>query len=197
MKRLGFLLSIVFLLGISSVPILAGLKVASSEAFFVSLPEAGKISIQIPAKWQHSVVQPEAAKPATATIKITAPDDFPLQLSITIFDMSNPLNEEGRKTLVEKTLTESLEPLAKDSVEKKVNPRPLPTKLGAGAYAVITDASLVGKDPLPKDNFLKATSGHIISGKCVVVFMVLSNETESEQYREAMKIVTEGLTGEE
>jgi hypothetical protein len=201
MKRLGFLLFAICLLGISLAPISAGMKAATADTFFVSLPEAGQISVRVPAKWQASLASVDkadtAGKPASASVKINAPDDFPLSMMVTIIDLAVPGNERLRKTLAEKNLTESLAEPAKESVEKKVNVQPLETKLGPGAYAVITDASLVGKDPLPKDDFLKATSGQIVSKRCIVLFTIFSHETESEQYRQAMKIISEGLAGGE
>jgi len=169
----------------------------TAGAFSVPFASAGTLAIRPPDRWKHTVVQRTTSDPATAmaTVTVTAPDNFSVTLMITLIEFPKPLDPKQRVALAERKVSESMAGLAaSQSVEKKVTLRPLTSKLGAGSYAVITDASLVGISPIPEGKFLNVSHGVVLADKLLVEFTVLSNNTDSQQYRQALQIITDGLS---
>src|SRR4051812_40800724 len=64
---------------------------------------------------------------------------------------------------------------AEGSVEKGYDFKPLEPRHGSGTYCAFTDASLVGKLPAPKGEFLHITQGVKVAPGWILIFTVLSN----------------------
>lgn len=82
---------------------------------------------------------------------------------------------------------------AEGSVEKGYDFKPLEPRHGTGTFCSFTDASLVGKLPVPRGEFLHITQGVKVSPGWVIVFTVLSNDTDSKEYQTALKLVKESF----
>lgn len=96
----------------------------------------------------------------------------------------------GRKEV----MVQSFRHLVADSVEKAMQFEELEPRSGAGTYCVLTDASLAGKTVLPPGEYLQSTNGIKSWHGCFAVFTLLSQNTTSDDYRVAMKILRESLT---
>ena len=82
---------------------------------------------------------------------------------------------------------------AEGSVEKGFDFKPLEPRHGTGTYCSFTDSSLIGKLPVPRGEFLHITQGVKVWSGWVLVFTVLSNDTESKEYQTALKLVKESF----
>ncbi len=82
---------------------------------------------------------------------------------------------------------------AEGSIEKGYAFKPLEPHRGSGTYCAFTDASLIGKQPVPKGEYLHITQGVKVSSGWVLVFTVLSNDTTSKEYQTALKLVKESF----
>ena len=82
---------------------------------------------------------------------------------------------------------------AEGSVEKGYDFKPLEPHHGSGIYCAFTDASLIGKQPVPRGEFLHITQGVKVSSGWVLVFTVLSNDITSKEYQTALKLVKDSF----
>jgi hypothetical protein len=79
------------------------------------------------------------------------------------------------------------------STEKAMQFEELEPRTGAGTYCVFTDTNLVGKTTLPPGEYLHLTAGLKAWPGAVAVFRLFSNETKSDAYQAAMKLLRESL----
>ncbi len=82
---------------------------------------------------------------------------------------------------------------AEGSVEKGYDFKALEPRRGTGTYCSFTDASLVGRQPIPKGEFLHVTTGVKVWSGCVLIFTVLSNDVDSKEYQTVLKLVKESF----
>ncbi len=82
---------------------------------------------------------------------------------------------------------------AEGSVEKSYEFKALDPRRGSGTYCSFTDASLVGRQPYPKGEFLHVTTGVKAWSGCALIFTVLSNDTTSKEYLTALKLLKESF----
>jgi hypothetical protein len=82
---------------------------------------------------------------------------------------------------------------AESSVEKGYEFRALEPRKGNGTYCSFTDATLAGRLPIPKGEFLHVTTGVKVWNGCVLIFTVLSNDVTSKEYQTALKLVKESF----
>ena len=82
---------------------------------------------------------------------------------------------------------------AEGSVEKGYDFKALEPHQGSGTYCSFTDASLVGRLPVPRGEFLHITQGVKCSSGWVLVFTLLSNDTDSREYHAALKLLKESF----
>jgi hypothetical protein len=82
---------------------------------------------------------------------------------------------------------------AEGSVEMNYDFKNLKPRTGSGLYCVFTDASLVRKLPLPPGEYLKVTSGVKAWSGCFLLFTLLSDNTTSEEYQTALRLVQESF----
>lgn len=121
------------------------------------------------------------------SVRITDPkQEFNLQISF----LPDPEARLAIPRVRKEFMAESFEWLVESSVERAMQFEEFPTATDHCTYCVFTDASLVGKKDLPRDEYLKATVGIKAWSKCGAIFTLLSNDTQSEAYRAALKIIT-------
>jgi hypothetical protein len=113
-----------------------------------------------------------------------------LQISFVPDPESECATPRGRKEV----MVQSFRHLVADSVEKAMQFEELEPRSGAGTYCVLTDATLVGKASLPPGEYLQSTNGIKSWRGCFAIFTLLSQNTTSDDYRAAMKILRESLT---
>lgn len=82
---------------------------------------------------------------------------------------------------------------AEGSVEKSYDFKALAPRRGSGTYCSFTDATLAGRRPIPKGEFLHVTTGVKAWTGCALIFTVLSNDLDSKEYQTALKLVKESF----
>jgi len=97
-------------------------------------------------------------------------------------------NRLASQSAVEEEMKRAFAGLLKSAVEKEFKFTFAKTVDGIEGHMVFTDKSLVGK-PLPKDDRRLATSGIRRWPGVFMLFTVLSNQTESDAYKAAMRLV--------
>jgi len=124
------------------------------------------------------------------TTKLTdSKETIILQISFLPDENSAFATSRGRKEF----MVESFQPYVEGSVEKAMQFEELEPRSGGGTYCVFTDANLVGKTNFPSGEFLNSTTGVKTWKGCVAVFTLLSNNTTSEEYRTALRLLRESL----
>lgn len=104
------------------------------------------------------------------------------------------LNDECSTTRGRKEfMVQSFQQYVTGSVEQGMRFEELDPGAGAGTYCVFTDSSLVGKDKIPKGEYLNSTAGIKAWGGCLAIFTLFSNDTKSDEYRTIMKLLRESV----
>lgn len=159
-----------------------------AQTISVSIPKGDKLAIHLPAGWQQRVVQPSADLPPT--VKINTPDET-LSLQITLIPDIN-----GRFTTkedVNRVVSEANEQYVAGSVEQRLTLEQIPSTHGHGCYSVFTDASLAKVTKPAKGQYRIVTTGIFVIGKEAAAFTLLSNDTKSPEYKQALQVVFDGL----
>ncbi|MCX6952155.1 MAG: hypothetical protein NTV51_08305 [Verrucomicrobia bacterium] len=124
------------------------------------------------------------------TARLNDPKDkVSLQISFLPDSEGEYATARGRKELMVK----SFQQLVSGSVEQAMQFEELEPRSGAGTYCIFTDSALVGKTKYPPGEYLNSTAGIKSWRGCFVVFTLLSNDTKSDEYRAAMKVLRDSL----
>ena len=183
LTRLFLLLSIGIFLGTTLS------RADDAQTVTVTVPKGDKLAIRIPAAWQQSVIQPKPELPPT--VKLTTVANT-VSLQITFVP-----DTEGRfvtKESVDQAATEGNQQYVAGSVEKSISLTQLVSNSVRGCYATFTDADLAGVTAPKNGQFRIAVSGVFVIKKQVAAFTLLSNNTTSAEYQQALKIVTDGIS---
>lgn len=162
-----------------------------SQTISVSLPQGDKLAIRLPAGWQQLIIQPSPDLPQT--VKIHPPDET-LSLQITLVPDIN-----GRfttKEIVDRVVSEANEQYVSGSVEQRLTLEQIPSTHGHGCYSVFTDAGLAKVAKPAKGQYRIVTTGIFVIGKEAAAFTLLSNDTKSPDYKQALQIIFEEMTVE-
>jgi hypothetical protein len=162
-----------------------------SSTFTVDIPHGDKITITLPPKWDHSV----APVPTNQRTLMTADEKMKVSLQITF--MPDIFPKDAKPEDVDRLVKIGDEHYVAGSVEKKLKLVPMKSKFGFGSYATFTDASLANLKQIPPKKYLHVASGIFLVGRNAAVFTVLSNDTDSEEYKQALKVVSEGMSANE
>ncbi len=160
-----------------------------AQTVTVTVPKGDKIAIRIPAAWQQTVIQPTPELPPT--VKITTATNT-VSLQITFIP-----DTEGRfatKDSVDRVATEGNQQYVAGSVEKRLSLTQLVSNSVRGCYATFTDADLAGVTAPKNGQFRNVASGVFVIKKQIAPFTLLSNDKTSDEYRQALQIVTEGIS---
>jgi len=158
---------------------------AREEAIFVF--ENRKLTIAVPAGFECLATKDETGtmivKLASAKEKVSGEVKF-------LPDPDNQfLSSRARKDLMNEMFFDYVE----SSTEKAMRFEELEPQVGGGTYCVFTDASLVGKTPLPPGQSLHLTAGLKAWPGVVAVFRVFSNDITSSEYQAVLKLIREGV----
>ncbi len=144
-------------------------------------PQRGTLTLESPGTWK---VTSQSAPGLGYLFKIAATGENPAMLQITVVALP-----EG-KTISESDLPDRLRAMVgrnlAGSVEKKVNPVQLAMTQGAGWYAELTDASLVGK-PSVKGDFKVMRQG--VAALDSTTFVVITMQFDDAERPEPAKMI--------
>jgi hypothetical protein len=146
-----------------------------------------RVSLTVPAGFLYASNKDERG---LITTKLSDPKDV-VSLQITFLpDTEGEFSTaRGRKEM----MVQSFQQYVAGSVEQGMRFEELEPRGGAGTYCVFTDAALVGKNKFPAGEYLHSTTGVKSWPGCIAVFTLLSNNTTSEEYQTAMKVLRESL----
>jgi len=169
---------------------LAGTLVAKEKARDETLIlfEQRRVAIAVPAGFVFTSNKDEQG---FITARLNDPKNkVTLQISFLPDSEGEYTTARGRKELMVK----SFQQFVTGSVEQAMQFEELEPRAGAGTFCVFTDSSLVGKTKLPPGEYLNSTAGIKSWRGCFAVFTLMSNDTKSDEYRAAMKVLRESLS---
>lgn len=169
---------------------LAGALVAKEKARDETLIlfEQRRVAIAVPVGFVFTSNKDEQG---FITARLSDPKDkVSLQISFLPDSEGEYSTARGRKELMVK----SFQQFVTGSVEQAMQFEELEPRTGAGTFCVFTDSSLVGKAKLPPGEYLNSTAGIKSWRGCFAVFTLMSNDTKSDEYRAAMKVLRESLS---
>ena len=179
MKFIRFLLA-------SAILALAGLTSWAAERV-LKVADDLAVNLQLPAGWVCEE-DPDPAGPATARLSDGSASVL-LQLSIAP-DAEGQLQDEDKLDVAARKIAE---PYLADSVEQQPRLERLGARLGRGLMCVLRDAKLAEAEEVPEGEFRCVTVGVRAVRGWYVVFSLLSQDTTSPAYREALDFLRSGL----
>lgn len=154
-------------------------------AVVLTIFQQRQVSIAVPDGWTYA--ESRDAKTGVQTATIDDPSGE-IQLSVSFFpDQAKRL---ATKAALEKQMRALFAEYVPGSVEQKMNFTFTETSDGIEGHVVFTDRALAGKE-IPKDQRLVSTTGMRSWPGAYAFFTLLSNQTKSEAYAQALKIVQE------
>lgn len=166
---------------------LAGLPVRA-EDHVLKVAEDLAVTLQLPAGWVCEE-DPDPAGPATARLSDGAASVL-LQLSVAP-DAEGQLQDEEKLDLASRQIAA---PYLADSVEKQPRFERLAARVGRGLFCVLRDAKLADREDVPEGEYRCVTVGVRAVRGWYVVFSLLSQDTASPAYREALDLLRSGMT---
>lgn len=146
-----------------------------------------RVILTVPAGFTYSS---EKNDRGLITAKLTdSKETIILQISFLPDDKGEFATSRGRKEF----MAQSFQPYVSGSVEKAMQFEELEPRFGSGTYCVFTDANLVEKKSFPAGEFLNSTTGVKTWRGFAAVFTLLSNNTTSEHYHTALRLLRESL----
>jgi hypothetical protein len=155
----------------------------------VTVPGADKIAIRIPPTWTQTLFQPTPELPPSVRIT-SAANTLSLQLTF----IPDPEGRFAAKEGVDRAVTQANQQYVPGSVEKRLTLTQLVSNLGHGCYSAFTDAELARVPIPPPGQFRNVSSGVFVIKKQAASFTLLSNDTSSPAYRQALQIISEGIS---
>ena len=146
-----------------------------------------RVTLTVPAGFIYSSGKNERGLITTQLTDST--ETIMLQISFLPDDNGEFASSRGRKEF----MVETFQPYVAGSVERAMQFEELEPRSGGGTYCVFTDAKLVGKTNFPPGEFLNSTTGVKSWRGCIAVFTLMSNNTTSEEYRTAIRLLRESL----
>ena len=146
-----------------------------------------RVSIQVP---ENYVYASGIDRRGLATIKITDPGR---KMELVVSFLPDPDGRLAKEDDQRAFIADTSLPYARDSVEKDYAFKDLSPHSGSGMYCVFTDSNLMKKLPVPPGDYLKVTTGLKAWSGCFFIFTLLSNETASDEYQAAMKLLRQSF----
>jgi len=149
-------------------------------------PKAGRFAVRHPATWQRILRPRESADSLTLE-----PDSK--RAALVLFFYPHPKEGLPDEAALEKTARALAQPFLASMVEQAPVFRPLERSSGKGIFTTLTDKKLVGVKSPKAGEFLYLTHGLLSLGDRMVMFGILHHHRESTEWKEARRIVSEGL----
>jgi hypothetical protein len=176
-----------FLLLLAGLAVGGAGSVALAREETLALFENRRVSIAVPENFTYASGHDPRG---LTTVKITDPG---LKVELVVSFLPDPdgrlAKEDDQRAFVADT---SLS-YARDSVEKDYDFKNLAPRSGTGMYCVFTDSTLVKKLPVPPGDYLKVTTGLKAWPGYFFIFTLLSNDTSSDEYQAAMKLLRQSF----
>jgi len=183
MKRTSF----AWLAGLALASISALAAPSDAQTFTVQVPGADKLQITVPAGWKHTTDRPPAGIPPT--IDITSPGGVLLKITF----MQDTKGKYANSDELNKLVTDANQQNVANSIEKRVFLQRLATGGGPGVYAVFTDPKLANVAKPPPGDFRFVSAGARSVGRQVLIFSLLSNNKDNDEYRQALAFLANGV----
>ena len=161
--------------------------VAADPSFSVQVPGADKLSITPLAGWTHTTDRPPAGIPPT--VDFTAPGGTVIKITF----MPDAKKQFATAEELDKLVTKANQQYVANSVEKRVSLVRLPTSSGPGVYSTFSDPKLVNVAKPPAGDFRYVSSGAISVGRQLLIFSLLSNSRDNDEYRQALDFLVKGI----
>lgn len=155
------------------------------ESLFVF--ENRKVTIAVPPGLGYAVNRDESG---TYQVKVGDPKN---RVSLDIIFLPDPDADFKNVRSRREMLNEQFGDYVGSSSEKGMQFEELNPHAGGGTYCVFTDTKLVGKTELPPGEFIHLTAGVKAWPGVLAIFRLFSNETTSEEYQAAMKMLRESV----
>lgn len=160
---------------------------AAQREEVVTLGEGRRVTIAVPAGFTFGQARDAEGLPRVVL------NDAARGLSLDLSFLPDPEGQALRLRGRNERMVEFFEKLVAASVEKAMQFEELAPRRGAGTFCVFTDAALVGKAELPPNEYRHLTAGVKAWAGVMVVFRLFSNDTTSEAYRAAMRVLRESV----
>lgn len=147
-------------------------------------PGHGTITFDVPATWSLSGKAVEVGYAVQARPKSGAA----AALQMTFFDL--PPGQSNASVDLKSQLKEVLQDRIASSVEKKFSPQPLKLARGTGWYTELTDASLVGKPPVPNNYKVMRSATLAADERCLAVATMRFDDPKSAEPAEMLALVS-------
>jgi hypothetical protein len=163
---------------------------ADSDAptFTVQVPGADNLTVRVPPGWKHTMDRPPAGVPPL--IDFTTPGGSLLKITF----MPDAKGQFTKADELDKLVTKANQQYVANSVEKRVVLQRLASSAGPGVFSVFTDPKLVGTAKPPAGDYRHFSSGARSLGREVLIFSLLSNTKDNDEYRQVLEFVTSGVT---
>ncbi len=173
-------------LGLASIPALAA--PSDPPAFTVQVPGADKLVVTVPAGWKHTIDRPPAGIPPT--VDFTSPGGMLLKMTF----MPDSNGQFTKADELDKLVTKANQQHVANSIEKGVVLQRLASSAGPGVYSVFTDPKLANVAKPPAGDFRFVSDGARSFGRQVVIFSLLSNSRDNDEYRQALDFLVKGIS---
>jgi len=148
-----------------------------------------KIAIRIPSEWKQTVIQPAPDLPPT--VRLATADNA---LTLLISFIPDPDGRFATRENVDRIVTGANQQYVAGSVEKRLTLTLLVSNSVRGCYSTFTDADLAALPNPPPGQYRNVLSGILVIRKQAASFTLLSNSTTSPEYRQALQIISEGIS---
>ena len=146
-----------------------------------------RVGVNVPAGFLYSASKDEHG---VISARLSTPKDtISLQISFLPDVDGEYATARGQKEIMVK----SFQQYVVGSVEQGMHFEELQPRNGSGTYCIFTDAKLVGAATLPPGEYLHSTTGIKSWRGCMALFTLFSNNTTSEEYLSAMKVLRESV----
>ena len=172
-------------LTLASISVLAA--PSDSPTFTVQVPGADKLLVTVPAGWKHTTDRPPAGIPPT--VDITSPGGALLKITF----MQDPKGQFTKSDELDKLVTKANQQYVANSIEKRVVLQRLASSGGPGVYSVFTDPKLANAAKPPPGDFRFVSAGARSFGRQVLIFSLLSNNKDNDEYRQALDFLANGI----
>src|SRR5262245_18795073 len=149
----------------------------------IKIFEGRQVTVTVPDGWRFR----ESAEAVTGVQTVTVYDPSG-QIKVQLSFFSDFANRLGSKSAVEAEMKTAFGKMLDGAVEREMKNAFTETPDGFEGHTVFTDRQFVGK-PVPKDQRRLATVGILSWQGAFGVFTVLSNESESETYKNALNLI--------
>ena len=163
---------------------------AAPQVIEVKIPNATNVKLSLSEPWQQSNV---LASENVPYVELYSDKSKSVSLQLSFMEGKN--DKFSTQSKLEKEMKAEMEKqYLPGSVEKKVNLEKLNSKNYMSTYAKFTDAHLAKSKDLNPPHYKYVSTGVLVIGKTIGAFTLLSNSTESEEYKKMFKFLENNIS---